>query len=58
MRDIPIIPTTEGVDWYQYNTEDLAGWPTQEDPYAQPAAVRDSRTGAGAPAPQAEGLVS
>jgi peptide/nickel transport system substrate-binding protein len=38
MRDIPIIPTTESVNWFQYNTEDLAGWPTKDDPYAQPAA--------------------
>jgi peptide/nickel transport system substrate-binding protein len=37
IKDIPIIPTTESVDWYQYNTTDLQGWPTQENPYAQPA---------------------
>ena len=35
---IPVVPTTESVDWYQYNTQKLTGWPTQEDPYAQPAA--------------------
>jgi peptide/nickel transport system substrate-binding protein len=38
LRDIPIIPTTEAVDWFQYNTKDIAGWPTQDDPYAQPSA--------------------
>ncbi len=38
LRDIPIIPTTESVNWFQYNTADLAGWPTENDPYAQPAA--------------------
>jgi peptide/nickel transport system substrate-binding protein len=38
LKDIPIIPTTESVDWFQYNTEDLAGWPTEQDPYTQPAA--------------------
>jgi peptide/nickel transport system substrate-binding protein len=38
LRDVPIIPTTESVNWFQYNTADLAGWPTQSDPYAQPAA--------------------
>jgi peptide/nickel transport system substrate-binding protein len=37
IKDVPIIPTTESVDWYQYNTEDLQGWPTEQDPYAQPA---------------------
>ncbi|HEX3816103.1 MAG TPA: ABC transporter substrate-binding protein [Mycobacteriales bacterium] len=37
IKDVPIIPTTEGVDWYQYNTKDLQGWPTKDNPYAQPA---------------------
>jgi peptide/nickel transport system substrate-binding protein len=36
--DIPVIPVTEGVDWYQYNTKDLTGWVTEQNPYAQPAA--------------------
>ena len=35
---IPVIPVTEGVDWYQYNTKDLSGWVTEQNPYAQPAA--------------------
>jgi peptide/nickel transport system substrate-binding protein len=38
LRDIPIIPTTESVNWFQYNTADIVGWPTENDPYAQPAA--------------------
>jgi peptide/nickel transport system substrate-binding protein len=38
IKDVPIIPTTESVDWFQYNTSDIEGWPTQADPYAQPAA--------------------
>jgi peptide/nickel transport system substrate-binding protein len=38
LKDIPIIPTTESVDWFQYNTSDLGGWPTKDNPYAQPAA--------------------
>jgi peptide/nickel transport system substrate-binding protein len=37
LNDVPIIPTTESVDWYQYNTKDLAGWPTQDNAFAQPA---------------------
>ena len=24
LEDVPIIPTTESVDWFQYNTEDIA----------------------------------
>ena len=35
--DIPFIPTTEGVDWYQYDTSNVGGWPTQSNPYAQPS---------------------
>jgi len=38
VRDIPIIPITEGVDWYQYNTKSLTGWVTPKNPYAKPAA--------------------
>jgi len=36
--DVPIIPITEGVDWYQYDTSSLTGWVTPADPYAKPAA--------------------
>ncbi|HEX6680600.1 MAG TPA: ABC transporter substrate-binding protein [Gaiellaceae bacterium] len=38
VTDIPVIPITEGVDWYQYNTKNLKGWVTQDNPYAQPSA--------------------
>jgi peptide/nickel transport system substrate-binding protein len=38
IKDVPIIPTTESVDWFQYNTKDIGGWPTESDPYAQPSA--------------------
>jgi peptide/nickel transport system substrate-binding protein len=38
LQDVPLIPVTEGVDWYQYNTSKFSGWVTQDDPYAQPAA--------------------
>jgi peptide/nickel transport system substrate-binding protein len=36
LSDVPIIPVTEGVDWYQYDTASFTGWPTPSDPYAQP----------------------
>ena len=35
-QDLPVIPVTEGVDWYQYDTTSFGGWPTQSNPYAQP----------------------
>ncbi|MEV6009607.1 ABC transporter substrate-binding protein [Streptomyces sp. NPDC051976] len=38
IKDVPVIPVTESVDWFQYNTGDIAGWPTPDNPYAQPAA--------------------
>jgi peptide/nickel transport system substrate-binding protein len=34
--DLPVIPVTEGVDWYQYDTTGFGGWPTPSNPYAQP----------------------
>ena len=40
-----MIPTTESVDWFQYNTADIGGWPTEQDPYAQPAAFNVPDTG-------------
>lgn len=33
----PVIPVTEGVDWFQYETSTFTGWPTAADPYAQPS---------------------
>ena len=37
LEDVPVIPVTEGVAWYQYSTKEFAGWPTPQDPYAAPA---------------------
>ena len=41
VNEIPVIPVTEGVDWYQYNTKDLAGWVTKENTFARPAAYEN-----------------
>ena len=38
LRDVPVIPVTEAVDWFQYDTSKFSGWPTPSNPYAQPAA--------------------
>jgi peptide/nickel transport system substrate-binding protein len=38
LQDVPVIPVTEQVDWFQYDTGSFTGWPTPSDPYAQPAA--------------------
>ncbi len=37
LSDVPVIPVTEAVDWYQYDTQHIGGWVTPGDPYAQPA---------------------
>jgi peptide/nickel transport system substrate-binding protein len=37
LEDVPVIPVTEAVDWYQYDTGKIGGWVTQQNPYAQPA---------------------
>jgi peptide/nickel transport system substrate-binding protein len=38
LQDVPVIPVTEAVDWFQYDTGSFTGWPTPSNPYAQPAA--------------------
>ena len=38
VNEVPVIPITESVDWYQYNTKDIAGWVTASNPFAKPAA--------------------
>jgi peptide/nickel transport system substrate-binding protein len=38
LADVPVVPVTESVDWFQYDTGSFSGWPTQSNQYAQPAA--------------------
>jgi peptide/nickel transport system substrate-binding protein len=38
LSQVPVIPVTEAVDWFQYDTGKFSGWPTPHNPYAQPAA--------------------
>ena len=38
LSDVPYIPVTTSVNWFQYNTATFTGWPTPSDPYALPAA--------------------
>jgi peptide/nickel transport system substrate-binding protein len=38
LKEVPVIPVTESVDWFQYDTAAFDGWPTPDNPYAQPAA--------------------
>ena len=38
LKEVPFIPVTEEVAWFQYNTAKFSGWPTSSNPYALPAA--------------------
>jgi peptide/nickel transport system substrate-binding protein len=38
LADVPVIPVTEAVDWFQYDTSKFSGWPSPSNQYAQPAA--------------------
>jgi peptide/nickel transport system substrate-binding protein len=38
LTDLPVIPVTEQVSWFQYDTGSFTGWPTPSNPYALPAA--------------------
>jgi peptide/nickel transport system substrate-binding protein len=38
LTDLPIVPVVEAVDWYQWDDQNLTGWPTPGNPYAQPSA--------------------
>jgi peptide/nickel transport system substrate-binding protein len=37
LNDVPLIPVVESVDWFQYSTAQLEGWPSAADQYAQPS---------------------
>jgi peptide/nickel transport system substrate-binding protein len=37
LDDVPVVPVTEGVAWYEYSTKQIGGWPTKDNAYAAPA---------------------
>jgi peptide/nickel transport system substrate-binding protein len=37
VRDVPVIPVTEAIDFYEYNTKSITGWVTPGNPYAKPS---------------------
>jgi peptide/nickel transport system substrate-binding protein len=37
VSEVPFVPVTEGVDWYQYDTSHISGWPTESNAFAQPS---------------------
>ncbi len=32
-QNLPVIPTTTAADWFEYNSQNFVGWPTQQAPY-------------------------
>lgn len=36
LSQVPIVPVDELVDWYEYDTQHIGGWPTQNNAFAQP----------------------
>src|SRR5258708_4200018 len=40
LKDVPIIPVPQSVNWFQYNTAKFTGWPTPDNQYALPAAFQ------------------
>jgi peptide/nickel transport system substrate-binding protein len=37
LKEVPVIPVTESVSWYQYDTGSFSGWVTPTNQYALPA---------------------
>jgi peptide/nickel transport system substrate-binding protein len=31
--NLPVIPTTTAAEWFEYNSQNFVGWPSQSDPY-------------------------
>jgi peptide/nickel transport system substrate-binding protein len=46
-QNLPVIPVTTASEWFEYNSQNFVGWPTQSNPYetGQPTGTN---TGAGA----------
>lgn len=36
VKQLPVIPVLEEVDWFQYNSKEYSGFPSASNPYAQP----------------------
>jgi peptide/nickel transport system substrate-binding protein len=46
--NLPVIPVTTASEWFEYNSQDFTGWPTQANPYdtGQPSGTNNG-TGSG-----------
>jgi peptide/nickel transport system substrate-binding protein len=46
-QNLPVIPTTTASEWFEYNSQNYVGWPTQSNPY-QTGQPSGTNLGAGA----------
>jgi peptide/nickel transport system substrate-binding protein len=46
-QNLPVIPVTTASEWFEYNSQNWVGWPTQQDPF-QTGQPSGTNTGAGA----------
>jgi peptide/nickel transport system substrate-binding protein len=37
LQQVPVIPVLEGINWFQYDTSQIVGWPSKSNPYASPS---------------------
>ncbi|HEX6510130.1 MAG TPA: ABC transporter substrate-binding protein, partial [Chloroflexota bacterium] len=37
VQDVPVVPVLQNVDWFQYDTSQITGWPTPSNKYASPS---------------------
>jgi peptide/nickel transport system substrate-binding protein len=37
LSQVPVIPVVEQVSWYEWDTQQFTGWPTPQNPYANPS---------------------
>jgi peptide/nickel transport system substrate-binding protein len=46
-NQLPIIPTTTGSAWFEYNSQRFVGWPSQSNPYesGQPSGTNENAAG-------------
>ncbi len=46
-QNLPVIPTTTALEWFEYNSQNYTGWPSQSNPY-QTGQPSGTNLGAGA----------
>ena len=58
VRDVPIIPVTEAVDFYEYNTKSITGWVSPGNAVCEALALRGAGLGRRPYPPEAQGVTA